>query len=973
MNLLLVESPHKAETISQWLNKKEWKVIATIGHIKNLPKNDYGIVKDGKEYKANWKVIENKNKLISYIRESIKQSNKVFIATDDDREGERIAFDVADHFKLKDYYRIIFHEVTKKAIEEALKNAIYIDEDKVNAQKARRMIDRIVGYSMSSAIRWYFKTQNIFNEEIIKKMGIGRVSAAALAIIIRNEREIETFIPEIYKKIYVDYVHTFTDEKTGERKTLQFTVTSIKQKYKEKLFEELNTLYKNITDERTEHVVENFQHKEQKVAPYPPLITSRVLRSLNYLYGYKPDDSMKVLQKLYDGIQIGNEKIGLITYHRTDSFNISDEAIDEIIKCLTETFGEEYVVNSKREYKNKNSTAQEAHEAIRPTSFTNNHFPKNIKRYLSDEEYRIYEFIFYRTLATQMKNSSYDRSKIVINIGGNKFQAFANKRIFDGWEKLLNDRIRKSENQEINEEEIELPQNLYIGDNVKFIGATISERKDKTPPQIGLGRFITILEDNNIGRPSTVSTITSGLEKRGFIKVENNMIRPTIVGTKLISFLEEYCEWLVDVEHAEQFEKELDEIEENGKFLPLIEEYDKLKDEFFSKINYMYRPGDDTPPEWLLEKAKKIAEKKDETLSSQQLSSKKLLNKYCSDYAKQTKVGKCPICKVGELHEREKLFACNKMECNCVIWKSSINNFFENFGVYVPEHTFINVIKHLLKNKKMWVNDLYSKNKDSHFSAFIVLKPSDYKKENLELNLSFPKSKNKTIDEKYIFNFEKKNNIADESNNNDTTSNNYIQVDEIPLPNKKNEDMQKEIEKLKEERRNLKNDIYKDEMTRAYNKKKFNEDMEEYSSNNDIKNISFAFIDGDKFKTINDTYGHDAGDETIKHMANVMFETTRGHNLNVYRLGGDEFGIISKESNVKSQKLLEELRINMEKSNIVHNANSFTITISVGLAHGRANEIHTDLIKRADKLQYKAKESRNKVVFEQKEEEALEW
>lgn len=415
MNLLIVESPHKAKTINQWFGK-DWKVIATAGHIKNLPKNDYGI---DENKKANWTILNNKKEIIAQLKMLIKNADNIFIGTDDDREGERIAFDVVEHFKIKDYYRVIFHEITKKAISSSLKNAIYIDKNKVESQKARRIIDRIIGYPITSGVKWYFKNNNLAPAEDIKKIGVGRVSAASLGIIVRNEDKIDNFIPSKYKKIYIEYVHG----------GLAFTVSN-NIKFKEENTIELENMHKLILDKDNLNVVESYNNKVKEVAPFPPLTTSRILRSLNYLYGYEPKETMNVLQKLYDGIKIDNDTmVGIITYPRTDSLNISDEASSEIIDFLFEVaeinkskmiegeseyirekkylFDEKYILSSKREFINKNKNIFEAHEAIRPTKISFEFSPKNLKKHLDVVQFRIYEFIFYRIVSTQMKNAIY--------------------------------------------------------------------------------------------------------------------------------------------------------------------------------------------------------------------------------------------------------------------------------------------------------------------------------------------------------------------------------------------------------------------------------------------------------------------------------------------------------------------------------------------------------------------------------------
>jgi len=977
-NLLIVESPHKAETISQWLNKSDWKVVATKGHIKNLPKSDYGISSD---FQTKWEIIPSKKSLIASLKTDIQNSAKIYIATDDDREGTRIAYDIVEHFKVKEYYRIIFHEITKGAIADALKNAVYIDEDQVNAQKARRMIDRILGYPVSNAIRWWAKKESLFPEETIKKMGIGRVSAASLAIIVRNEMKIATFIPEKYKKLYIDYFYD----------GLQFTVSN-KLKFKKEHEEELQMLYKIITSRETQHIVEEYNRKTEELQPYPPLITSRVIRGLNYLYGFKPEDTMAILQKLYEGVVINNKRVGLITYHRTDSYNISNNVIGEITDCLSSIYDDEYILYEKRQYANKNQSAQEAHEAIRPTNFTREFFPKYISKYLTPEEYKTYEFIFYRTLATQMRSSIYDRSKIVVNIGGNKFQAFANKRVFDGWEKL-GDYLKKAEDDNEYFSTNELPEHLYVNDELMPIATNISESEDRTPPRYGVGRFITTLEEHNIGRPSTVSTIVKGLIDRGYITVTNNMIRPTEVGEKLVSFLDENFQELVNLEHAESFEKQLDSIEDGANYLDLVKEYDELKDAFCAKIGYEYQGSSDVPQEWLLEKASNIAEKHNLQLSTEQLSSRKALFAFCKKYEQLSRIGKCPLCKKAYIFEKEKLFSCSSRECDCVIWKNSISSFFNNFGKEVNADNYGSIVSHILKNKKIYFNDLVGK-KNKPFSAFVLLQESKYKKGTFEFTLSFPKNKSKTVDEKYILDIKTKE--VNEESDNEAKDEDYINIStesivepaeiqskSIPVnkpvqksPNIKNSEtvdkkLQNEIKQLKEERRLLQDAALKDPMTRAWNKQALLQDLEELWKNNKANLITFVFIDADHFKAINDTYGHQAGDEVLKSIVNSVFNVLKGTNTKLYRYGGEEFCVVSLEGKNRTLNMMEYVRECIERTKVSYENKEVSVTISMGISYGDNSKDATSLIKKSDEMVYKAKENgRNRI---EREEEEVKW
>ena len=246
--LLIVESPNKAKTIRQWLPKDKWNVFASNGHIKNLPKQQYSISLENNKVNAKWEILPEKKKLIEQLREQISNSSKVYIGTDDDREGERIALDLIEHFKIKDYYRVLFHEITKENIVDSLKNGLYIDNNRTYSQKARRVIDRIIGYPISSAIRDKFKKEKVATDEELKSFGIGRVTAAAINILVQNERRIQQFIPKKFKKIYISYIH----------EGLQFSVNN-GMKFYEEHYEELGFLHTMTTNPEIDHVVEKYK------------------------------------------------------------------------------------------------------------------------------------------------------------------------------------------------------------------------------------------------------------------------------------------------------------------------------------------------------------------------------------------------------------------------------------------------------------------------------------------------------------------------------------------------------------------------------------------------------------------------------------------------------------------------------------------------------------------------------------------
>lgn len=1019
MKLIIVESPHKAETISSFLDK-DYVVVATKGHIKNLPKAEFGIIKTDGIYGGKWELMEDKKRILSDIKELAKKASHIYIATDDDREGERIAWDVIEYIRAKLYYRIIFHEITQKAVMNAIKNGDTIDQNLVEAQIARRLIDRILGYPISEMLRDFFKKNSLATDEIVKNMGIGRVSAAALAILVENEEIIEKFVPQKYNKVRIDYFYD----------NIQFSVKS-KVLFGEDQKEELDnfiSFLKNTAE--TQHFVDNFIRKIQDVPPPPPLITSWLLRGISSQYGFMPGKTMKIAQELYEGVKIRGERVGLITYMRTDSYHVSDEAIFEIGQVVASTFGKEYLHESKRIYsRDKDSAAQEAHEAIRPTHFSEQYMPKNLKEFLSEEQFKVYSYIYYRTIALQMKSAVYNESSLVITIGGNKFQAYAHKQEFDGWEKI--GKFWKNETDD-NKEIVALPATLFAGQELRPLNVASYPYETQTPPRYGVGRFITTLEKFQIARPSTVALISSQLESKLFIEIIEMMQKPTALGKQVYLFLKEYAPLLVNLAHAKEFEIKLDLIA-NGELDPheLIAEYENLKNDMANRLRFVSR-SERAPEDWMIEKAKKLSVTCSELLTQEILASYQLCHEYLKRNAiKLTKVGNCPSCKTGDVIEGEKNFYCKNHECRFVLWKSNIVKFFENFSKKITENDTVAYVQVILKKKKCYVFDLYSKKKQKTFPAYIFIKHNE-EYQNWGFSFDMPKPGEK-VDSKYIvdlesctkenFNSEEKdvgtNQCTTEQQNNPLEENKYSEhnsankasarnvfvsdaakailgagfdsslqppmisndafyqnnlltdeegniIEDVNLSIKEVE-LVKEIEVLKQEKRMLIDASKKDHLTRAYNKLTFDKDIVfKMSKKLDSKEYFLGFVDVDHFKNVNDTYGHQMGDEVLQGVVSAIFDEIRDiKDYDIYRYGGEEFAILGyDDSKTLIINRLNDIRKKIEMRTFMHQNTTFTCTVSIGVSFFQSNDKVKDFIHRADMLMYQAKKNgRNRIEF----------
>lgn len=983
MDLVIVESPTKASTIAGFLGR-DFTVISTKGHVKNLPSNEYGILKTNGIFGGDWRIIEDKSKLLKDLKELAKTAKNIYVATDDDREGERIAWDVVEYLKITNYFRITFHSITPDDIKKAISNGIKVDPYLVEAQMARRMIDRILGYPISEMLRNYFEKNKLALKEVIKNLGIGRVSAAALGLIVQNEEKIEKFEPKKYTKVRVDY---FMDN-------IQFSAKS-DILFSEEQSEELKFFVASLKDtKKNPHIVEVYKRSTRDVAPPPPLTTSWLLRGCSSLYGFLPEDTMKIAQTLYEGVEIDGEKIGLITYMRTDSYNISSSALYKMMDIVNATFGEKYLFSTKRIYDKKvNESAQEAHEAIRPAFFDEKYKPKNIQRFLSEEQLKVYRFIYYRTVAIQMKASIYDNSRFMVNIGGNKLGQIANDLVFDGWEKIGS--LWKGEFGE-DGERITLPSSFYPGQEIKPLNVATYPYEERRPPRYGVGPFITTLESHQIARPSTVATVSKHLADKGYINIISSIQYPTDLGRKVYNFLKEYAPWLIDIEHAKKFEADLDLIAKGEMSAnELIQEYEALKNEMAKELQYTFST-DKAPEAWAIKKAQNIANSRGETLPDDILGNNIKTMEYLKKYGeKQEKIGTCPKCKQAAVMEGEKHFYCKNNDCKFVVWKSSFASFFKNFEKYVLEEEYADYMKIILKNKKVFIHNLQNKKKaDANdgkklepFSAFVLLKYNDQYK-NWGLSLEFYNDK-KAVDPKYLvkpslaapkeeFQPNDKKNSDNNPNPHQPNSNNIGRV-HITDDAKKilgmegqghtpdhTELLVAEIETLKKEKRFLEDASKKDHLTRAHNRGTCDKDIVECFSLTKGDDYALAFIDVDHFKKVNDTYGHPAGDKVLIGVVDTLYDVFRDDSdVRIYRYGGEEFLLlINKSDRAHIMRLLNHARMSVEKNVFTSDGQTIKCTISIGVAFIDPTDTVESFIKRADEAMYRAKENgRNRLEY----------
>ncbi|MEI6532617.1 MAG: type I DNA topoisomerase [Candidatus Roizmanbacteria bacterium] len=561
MALIIVESPTKARTFNRILKGKEFFVFATMGHFRDLPSNTMSIQFD-KDFKPNYEVIKGKQKVVDQLKKLASENNEVIFATDPDREGESISYHAAQVLGLinenwpniqylddKPVKRIVFHEITSHALEEALAHPTEIRIDLVKAQQARRILDRIVGYQLSPLL-WKKMNKNW--------LSAGRVQTVALRLIVEREKEIASFelgdyfqikgtfkydnefLAQLTKKDGVSYeIKTTVPLFTGD---YTYTKTSITKESVDEIVSEIQSDSFKISD---------VSEEVKKRYPPPPYTTSLLQQDVFQKCSYTPKMTMRIAQDLYES--------GFISYHRTDSFNLSSQFVFRAMKYIEDRFGKEYALEKPRGYKTKSKMAQEAHEAIRPTKLERLPEELTLDKKITQNHKKVYTMIYNRALATQMKEAEVKHTKVtLLSTKGYEFEAEVQKVLFDGFLKIAQpDLIQKQQN--------ELP--LKVGVSVTLTNLESIASQTKPPPRFNEASIIRILEEKGIGRPSTYAPIITLIQEKNYIEKENRYFKPTNLGTGISDYLSKGFPNLFDLNFTAQMEDSLDEIAEGQKNL----------------------------------------------------------------------------------------------------------------------------------------------------------------------------------------------------------------------------------------------------------------------------------------------------------------------------------------------------------------------------------------------------------------------
>ena len=550
-NLVIVESPSKSKTIEKYLGK-DYKVVSSKGHIRDLSTTgQYGLGVDIENgFVPNYVAIKGKNSVIKELKRDVKESDFVYLASDPDREGEAIAWHLKDALGIKDknYKRVLFNEITKDKVIEAINNPTVINEDLVHSQETRRILDRIIGFRLSKLL-----------QSKIGAKSAGRVQSVALKLIVDREREILAFIPEEYWTIVAKF---------GEfdAELFKYKSDDIELKCKEDADKVLNS----ISDT---YVVESIEKKEKNKKSKLPFITSTLQQEASTKLGFSAKKTMSLAQKLYEGIDLGSETVGLISYMRTDSTRLSDDFTRPAMKYIEENFGKNYVGYIKASKKTDN--VLDAHEAIRPTSILRE--PTKVKQYLSSDEFKLYSMIYKRAVASLMADAKVNQTTVVFDNNNYKFKTTGSILIFDGYLKLYKD-------YESSEDKI-LPEFVQDGSLVTT-DVESSQHFTNPPARYTEAKLIKEMEELGIGRPSTYAKTIDTIKEREYVELVEKKFKPTEIGIETTDKLQEFFGDLINVEYTRDMEEDLDEIalgklvwnEVLGEFYKLFEP--RVKDAF---------------------------------------------------------------------------------------------------------------------------------------------------------------------------------------------------------------------------------------------------------------------------------------------------------------------------------------------------------------------------------------------------------
>jgi len=758
MNLITVESPIKANTIRKYLKQlgleKDFKIFATAGHITELPKKDFAVYRDEKgHFTSNFIIPSSKKKIVSELKSLVKQSKKVYMCQDDDREGERISHDIVEICNIKEYYRVTLLSITLSEIRRAFleKHGIrLIDEKIVLAQRTRRIIDRIIGYGLSPALSYYFQKNKILSfkkdgrHESAEIAGTGRVIGNSLAYLAKREEDIQKYKER--GEIKTDVVKV-----KYSYNGVTFFATGNNLEFMKKDSETLNRVIAEANSKL--HKVYDYQPNIKEVAPYPAFMTSTLYSACSYNYDLLPSQTKKIAQDLF--------YTGYITYPRTDNEELSNEASEEIISYLMEVLDEtehDDVLKVKRKYKKKKkSFSQDAHEGIRPAFFKEEFSPDKISHVWSNDKncekfgnYHkfVYSLIWYRAISTQLIDSVYDVSKIIISAGEYHFFAFAKNRIQDGWERYFGDVLHASDkgrgDDDWRGDPVVIPTNVYVGLVLEDREVFSLEKTSRAPKRISEGALINYLVSNGIARPSTLHTVSKSLVQKKYATSNKTILTPTDIGMAVYEVTEKYLPWINNTKDAQDFEKII-ELIEKGDIInvdEVIDVYWSKVEEFKKEIGYLSyderEDGEPSPEQKEFAKTLFAKLDKEEQLKIDfdfLLSSRKAISKFISNEVNKQKkslkdriIGVCPKCDKKTVITDKKCFRCYNRECDFIVWYNSLDSFISRFKVNATKDELMSQI---LKKNTLELSLVSPRTSEPYKSKVHLAYNPDYKSWNI--------------------------------------------------------------------------------------------------------------------------------------------------------------------------------------------------------------------------------------------------
>ena len=660
--LVIVESPSKSKTIEKYLGK-DYKVVSSLGHIRDLSTSGkYGFGVDVEnDFKPDYKIIKGKNKLVKELKKDVKDADFVYLATDPDREGEAISWHLYDTLGLtpSNYKRIVFNEITKDVILNSFDKARMIDDDLVKSQEARRILDRIIGFRLSKLMQ--SKTGG---------KSAGRVQSVALKLIVDREREIQAFIPEEYYEIDAHF-----DKFDAKLDTYNHNKIEIKTENEaQDILSKLSKIFK----------IESVDKKEKSKKAKYPFITSTLQQEASSKLNFTSKKTMMIAQKLYEGISLKDETVGLITYMRTDSVRLSDEFIKSTYAFINDKYGSDYVGYVKQSKKTEN--VQDAHEGVRPTSI--NRTPESVKEYLSNDEYKLYKLIYTRALASLMKDAKVEATTVILDNNNYQFKTTGQVLIFDGYLKVYSE-------YESAEDKILPDFSNYKESVIESNSIEYSAHTTKPPNRYTESKLIKEMEELGIGRPSTYATTIGILSERGYVNVVDKKFVPTEIGIETTDKLQEFFKDIINVKYTKEMEDDLDKIADGN--LKEIELLKRFYDEFEPKVKDAFSNMEKKPAEETGEMCPNCGS----PLVIKQSRYGKFVA--CSNYPeckyiKNNKEEKqvveimdCPKCKDGKVIERKtkrgKIFygCSNYPKCDFASWDKPTGEFCPECNNYLVE------------------------------------------------------------------------------------------------------------------------------------------------------------------------------------------------------------------------------------------------------------------------------------------------